>query len=343
MQKFLNKIHQLAKKRQVKLIFPEPHDPRVLKALPEILKKRLCQPILIGNETKIKQQTAKLKLKINFPKITFLDPQNPVLQKEFQQKFYQLRKAKGVTPESSAKTLQDINYFATMAVQLGYADGLVSGSASSTADTLRPVLQIIKTRPNVKLASSAFLMLFPEKILIYSDCALNILPDSEQLAEIALNSAELAKNFGIKPKIALLSFSTHGSGTHPLAEKVAKATTLAQRRAPGLLIDGEVQVDTALIPEVAKFKSPHSKIKGQANVLIFPNLEVGNIAYKLTERLAGAKALGAILLGLNKPANDLSRGCSVEDIVNLTAITAIQAQAAQKSKKKKPASKSRRS
>jgi phosphate acetyltransferase len=330
MQKFLNKIHQLAKKQPIKLIFPEPQDPRILQALPTILKKQLCQPVLVGNEAKIKQQARQLKLSINFKKITFLDPSDSSLQKEFQNSFWKLRKNKGVTPEIAAKTMQDINYFATMAVQLSYADGLVSGSFSSTADTIRPVLQIIKTRKNVKIASSAFLMLFPDRILIYSDCALNILPDAAQLAEIALNSSELAKNFGIKPKIALLSFSTHGSSAHPLAQKVAEATKIAQRRAPGLLIDGEVQVDTALIPTVAKFKSPHSKIKGQANILIFPNLEVGNIAYKLTERLAGAKALGAILLGLNKPANDLSRGCSVEDVINLTAITAIQAMAAKK-------------
>jgi phosphate acetyltransferase len=335
MQKFLQKIYQLAKKQSVKLIFPEPNDPRILKALPIILKKQLCQPVLVGNSAKIKQQAKKLKLKINFQKVEFIDPADQKLQKEFQNGFYQLRKNKGVTPEIAAKTMQDINYFSTMALQLGYADGLVSGSFSSTADTLRPVLQIIKTRPQVKLASSAFLMLFPDKIFIYSDCALNILPDAEQLAEIALNSADLAKNFGIKPKIALLSFSTHGSGPHPLSEKIAQATKIAQRRAPGLLIDGEVQVDTALVPGVAKLKSPHSKIKGQANILIFPNLEVGNIAYKLTERLAGAKALGAIMLGLNKPANDLSRGCSVEDIVNLSAITAIQASAAKKSAKPK--------
>jgi len=211
-------------------------------------------------------------------------------------------------------------------VHLNNADGLVSGSVHSTADTVRPALQIIKTKEQFHKVSSLFLMILQERLLIFADSAIMINPDAKDLAEIAIDTVETAKKFNIEPKVAFLSFSTHGSAKHPMVEKVTEATAIAQAKKPEVLFEGDLQVDAALVPEVAKLKCPNSKIKGDANVLIFPDLQSGNIAYKLVERLAKASAVGPIIQGLNKPVNDLSRGCSVQDIVDVTAITAVEAQ-----------------
>ncbi len=323
-------IKQRARLNRKRIVLPEGSDPRVAKAAGMILNEGIADVILVGNKGEILRSAGGEDI----PGVEFVEPLRSDSFEAYVQALYELRKNKGLSIEQARDLLKDPVYFGTMMVKQGHADGLVSGAIHSTADTLRPALQIIKTSPGVELVSSFFFMVSPDEqygedgLLVYADCGLNENPDSAQLAEIAVSSARTLKNmFGITPRVAMLSYSTFGSARSELTEKVIRAVELAKQKAPDIMIEGEMQVDSALIPRIAELKAPGSRIAGRANVLIFPDLNSGNIAYKLTERLAKAEAYGPITQGLAKPVNDLSRGCKAEDIVGVAAITAIQAAA----------------
>lgn len=330
MSLFIEAVKQKAKQQRKKIVLPESSDPRVVKAASIVVAENIADIVLIGNRDEI------LKLAdegIDLSKVQIVDPLNFDRFEEYVQAFYELRKLKGVTIEQAREILKDPVYFGTMMVKMGEADGQVSGAIHSTSDTLRPALQIVKTAPNTKLVSAFFIMVVPDTqfgengVLLYADSGLVENPDAEQLSEIAISSAHTFENLvGGIPKVAMLSYSTKGSASSELTGKVVKATELAKQKAPEILIDGEMQGDAALIPSVAKSKAPKSPVAGMANVLIFPDLNCGNIAYKLTERLAKAEAYGPITQGLAKPINDLSRGCKAEDIVGVVAITCVQSQ-----------------
>ena len=308
--------------KNIKIVFPEGLDERILTAVSRLTEENLLQPILIGDETEIEEKAKSLNISVAGAKI--YNPANYSGIEELVQSFVERRNGK-VTEEEARKLLLDENYFGTMLVYKGEADGLVSGAAHSTADTVRPALQIIKTKQNVKKTSGVFVMVRGEEKYIFADCAINIAPTSQELAEIAIESAKTAKMFDIDPRVAMLSFSTKGSATSQETEKVAKAVELAKEMAPDLILDGEFQFDAAFVPSVAEKKAPGSAIKGDANVFIFPSLEAGNIGYKIAQRLGNFEAIGPILQGLNAPVNDLSRGCNAEDVYKLAIITALQA------------------
>ncbi len=323
-------IKQRARLNRKRIVLPEGSDPRVAKAAGMILNEGIADVILVGNRDEILRSSGGEDI----PGAEFVEPLKSDSFESYVQALYELRKNKGLSIEQARDLLKDPVYFGTMMVKQDHADGLVSGAIHSTADTLRPALQIIKTSPGVELVSSFFFMVSPDErygedgLLVYADCGLNENPDSAQLAEIAVSSARTLKNmFGITPRVAMLSYSTFGSARSELTEKVIRAVELAKLKAPDIMVEGEMQVDAALIPRIAELKAPGSRIAGRANVLIFPDLNSGNIAYKLTERLAKAEAYGPITQGLAKPVNDLSRGCKAEDIVGVAAITAIQAAA----------------
>lgn len=325
MQNFLQKVKEKAKENPQKIVFPEGDEKRILKAVEIIVKEGIAKPILVGNGDAIKAKATKIG--VNLDGIEIIDPSTSKLTKKYAKEFFELRKHKGVSEEQALKQVKDMNYFGTMMVQMDDADGMVSGTIHPTGDTIRPALQIIKTKEKFHKVSGVFFMMLEDKLLLFADSAVTIAPNSRELAEIAIDTAQTAKNFGIQPSIAMLSFSTNGSAKHPLVDKVAEATAIVKHQAPELIIEGEMQVDAALVSEICERKFPGSKIAGNANIMIFPDLQSGNIAYKLVERLANAKAVGPILQGLNKPVNDLSRGCSVNDIVDVTAITVCEAQA----------------
>lgn len=325
MNTFLKKVRSMARKNPKRIVFPEGTEERTLHAIEEIVNISIAKPILLGNQKNIKACAKKLKLKIDWKKIKIVDPKKSKLLKLFSETFYELRKNKGVTKSQAKKIVQDINYFGTMMVYCNYADGMVTGTMCPTHDSIRPVLQIIKTKEKFHKVSGIFFMVLEKRLLLFADAVITISPNSHDLVDIAIDTAETAKRFGIKPKIALLSFSTKGSADHPYIDKIREAVAMIKDKRPDLIVDGELQVDAALVPEVAKIKCPMSPIQGDANVLIFPNLEAANIAYKLVERLAKAKAVGPIIQGLKKPVNDLSRGCSYKDIVNATAFTGLSA------------------
>ncbi|MEW5322092.1 phosphate acetyltransferase [Geobacillus thermoleovorans] len=304
-----------------KIVFPEGTDDRILTAASRLAAEQVLQPIVLGDEQAVKAKAAELGLPLEGVEI--VNPRRYGGFDELVSAFVERRKGK-VTEEAARELLFDENYFGTMLVYTGAADGLVSGAAHSTADTVRPALQIIKTKPGIRKTSGVFIMVRGEEQYVFADCAINIAPDSQDLAEIAVESARTAKMFGLKPRVALLSFSTKGSASSPETEKVAEAVRLAKEMAPDLVLDGEFQFDAAFVPEVAKKKAPDSPIQGDANVFIFPSLEAGNIGYKIAQRLGGFEAVGPILQGLNKPVNDLSRGCSAEDAYKLALITAAQ-------------------
>lgn len=331
---FINKMKEQAKKCIKTIVLPEAEDIRTLKATEIVLREKFANIILLGNENEIKENALKNNIDINGAVI--IDYTKSTKIDEYSNKLYELRKEKGMTIETARELIsQNSRYYATMMVKVGDADGFVSGACHSTSDTLKPVLQIIKGAPNVKTVSAFFIMVLQDKefgengVFIYADSGMNSNPDSEQLAEIAISSAnsfkELVNPEGI-PKVAMLSYSTKGSAKSELTEKVINATNIAQEKAPELILDGELQLDAAVIPEIAKAKAPDSKIQGDANILIFPDLNTGNIAYKLTQRFAHAEAYGPLCQGLDKPVNDLSRGCSPEDIAGVVAITCVQAQ-----------------
>jgi phosphate acetyltransferase len=310
------------------IVLPEGQDPRTIEAAKKIADKKMAKLTLLGDENKISSELKKLNA--NTTDITIINPKTSPKLKEYAEKFYELRKSKGVSPEQALETMKDEVYFGTMMVKLGEVDGLVSGAVHSTPDTVRPALQIIKAAKGVETVSSMFFMVKGETTLLYADSGLNQDPTAEQLADIALTTARTAKQFGIVPKIAMLSYSTKGSAKGAGPDKMIKATELAKAKLEKefdgeYAIDGELQFDAAYVPSVAAKKAPNSPLKGQANTFIFPDLGVGNICYKSTERLAGYIAYGPILQGIAKPVNDLSRGCSSDDIVGTVAITAIQA------------------
>ncbi|GIO26809.1 phosphate acetyltransferase [Ornithinibacillus bavariensis] len=303
------------------IVFPEGLDERILHAASKLNKENVVTPILIGNKEAVEAKAEEYQADISG--ITILDPNSYEKFAEMVAQFVERRKGKA-TEKDARKILQDENYFGTMLVYMNEADGLVSGAAHSTADTVRPALQIIKTKQGVKKTSGVFIMERDDEKYVFADCAINIAPDSNDLAEIAVESAATAKLFGIDPRVAMLSFSTKGSAKSPETEKVVEALKLAKEKDSSLIIDGEFQFDAAFVPSVAAKKAPDAVIKGDANVFIFPSLEAGNIGYKIAQRLGGFEAVGPILQGLNKPVNDLSRGCNAEDVYNLALITAAQ-------------------
>lgn len=314
-----------------KIVYAEGEDQRILKAAEIVKKEATAEIIVLGDKEKI--NVLSQKNKIDLKGITIIDPQTSEYIEEFSNKFYELRKHKGITKKEAKDIVQDSLYFGTMMIYSGKAAGMVAGAASPTGDVLRPAFQIIKTKKAISTVSSAIILLLKDKsfgedgILTFADCAVNPTPNSEQLAEIAASTAETVETLlGFEAKTALLSFSTKGSAQHENVENVQKAVEIAKKKNPDLKIDGELQADAALVKSVGSIKAPNSKIAGKANVLVFPDLQASNIGVKLVQRLAGATAIGPILQGLAAPINDLSRGCSVEEIVNLTAITAIQAQ-----------------
>ncbi|MBN2459278.1 phosphate acetyltransferase [Candidatus Woesearchaeota archaeon] len=321
---FLENIRKKAKANPKAIVYPEGTEGRVLKAADKVAKQAFAKVIILGDEASIMEQAKKLKLKLKG--VLIINPGKYERFEEMANAFYELRKHKGITLEQAREIVKKTNYFGTMLVQMGEADGLVSGSTHSTADTVRPALEIIKTHEKSHKVSSFFFMVMGGKPMLFADCAIIIDPDAKDLAGIAIDTAKSAKAFGIEPRVAMLSFSTKGSATHPSVDKVKEAVAIAKGTMPELIIDGEMQVDAALVPDVCIKKCPDCMIKGDANVLIFPDLNSGNIAYKLVERLAKASAVGPILQGLRKPVNDLSRGCSVDDIVDVTAITVVEAQ-----------------
>lgn len=326
---FLEKSIARAKQDIKTIVLPESNDIRTLKAAAIIQEQKIANIILIGN----KDEIAKLAGDLDISKAKIVDPANFERYDEYANTLYELRKNKGMTIEKARETLQNPLYFGIMMVKMKEADGMVAGAINSTGNTLRPALQILKTAPGAKLVSAFFVMVVPDceygenGVFIYGDSGLVENPNAEELSEIAITSAKSFRTLvEAEPKVAMLSYSTYGSAHSELTEKVVEATKLAKAKAPDLQLDGELQADAAIIPAVGKSKAPGSTLAGHANVLIFPDLNCGNIAYKLTQRLAKAEAYGPIIQGLNGAVNDLSRGCSAEDIVGVVDITAIQAQ-----------------
>ena len=328
---FIEDIKARAKSNIKTIVLPEATDKRVIEATSIVLKEEFANIILVGN----KEEILKVANDNNFDisKATIVDPKNSEKYDEYVNTFYELRKAKGMTIEKSKELMLDPVYYGMMMVKAEDADGLVSGAIHSTSDTLRPALQILKTAPNTKLVSAFFVMVVPDcefgkdGVFVFGDCGLNENPDSEALSEIAISSAKSYKQLiGDESKVAMLSYSTYGSAKSEATEKVIEATRLVKEKEPSIAVDGEMQLDAAIVPEVGKSKAPESQIAGQANTLIFPDLNAGNIGYKLVQRLAKAEAYGPLCQGIAKPVNDLSRGCFSQDIVGVVAITAVQAQ-----------------
>lgn len=327
----LEQIKQKAQEKYKTIVLPEGTEERTIQAVDILLKEKIANPILLGDESAVKAEAQKLGA--NIAGATIVNPATAPFFDEFVEKFYEMRKEKGMTLDKSKQLMLDPLFFGSMMVKENKADGEVAGAINTTGDVLRPALQIIKTAKGITAVSGAFIMIVPNcefgdnGLFVFADCAVTPNPTAEQLAEFAFSSAETARNLcGIKePKVGMLSFSTKGSASHDLVDKVAKATEIAQSRWPELPVDGEFQADAALVPKVGSSKAPGSVIAGKCNVLVFPDLQAGNIGYKLVQRLAKAEAIGPILQGMAKPVNDLSRGCSVEDIVNVVAMTAVRA------------------
>ena len=327
----LERMLARAKANPQRIVLPEGDEPRTLEAAEILLRDKVAKLILIGNPATIQQMATEKGFK-HINEATIIDPKNNPDLAKYASLLYDLRKAKGMTEEEAAKKAQDPLYLGCLMIKAGDADGELAGARGTTADTIRPAFQILKTKPGVGIVSGAFLMITPAKqlgdngILVFADCAVNPCPDARELAQIAVSTADTARSLaGIEPKVAMLSFSTKGSAKHELIDKVTEATKIAKELAPELAIDGELQADAALIPSVAEKKAPGSCVAGKANVLVFPDLQAGNIGYKLVERFSGADAIGPILQGIAAPVNDLSRGCKVQDIVQMVIITANQA------------------
>ncbi len=329
----LDRIRQNARKFNKRIVLPEAYEERNIKAADIAIEEGLAEIILIGDPEQIRANAMAFNLK-NIAKAAIVDPKSHPMKNHYIDMMVELRKNKGLTREDAAKLIENPLYLGVMMIKNGDADGEVSGADHATGDVLRPAFQFIKTAPGISVVSGAFIMVLPDKsqgadgVMIFADGGVHPDPTDKELAEIAVVSARTAETLGgFVPKVALLSFSTKGSAKHAMVDKVVNATRMAREMAPEIIIDGELQADAALVESVALKKAPGSPIAGKANVLIFPNLESGNIAYKLVQRLAHAEALGPILQGIAAPINDLSRGCSVSDIVNMIAITANQAAA----------------
>ena len=327
----LEQIKANAKECQKRIVLPEGTEERTLKAAEVILSEGLAQLILLGKPADIKAKAEALNLH-HIDSATIIDPVAHAKKDAYIDLLVELRKSKGMTKEQALKLVEDPLYLATLMIKNGDADGEVAGAINATGDVLRPAVQIVKTEPGISVVSGAFMLLtnkpeFGENgLLVVADCAVHPNPTAEELAQIAVVTARTARNIAkIEPRVAMLSFSTKGSAKNELVDKVVKATELAKQMAPDVMIDGELQADAALVPSVGQLKAPGSPVAGKANVLIFPTLEVGNISYKLVQRIAGIEAVGPVLQGMAAPINDLSRGCSVSDIINMVAITANQA------------------
>ena len=326
MSNFLQRMKETAKKDVKTIVLPEGEDPRTVEAAKKIVAEGLAKLVILGDPNEIKVEGVEV-----------VDPKTSDRHEAYAEKFAELRAKKGVTIEQAREQMNDNTYFGTMMVKMGDADGLVSGACHSTANTLRPALQILKTAPGTKLVSAFFVMCTDKHefgdngTVLFADCGLNIDPTADELSEIAIASSNSWKAFvsDVEPKVAMLSFSTKGSAKGDVPAKVQEATKLANEKAPELAVDGDLQLDAALVESVAALKAPGSAVAGHANVLVFPDLEAGNIGYKLVQRFAGAEAYGPILQGIARPVNDLSRGCSADDIVGVVAITAVQAQMAE--------------
>ncbi len=328
---FINRIIEKAQNKYKRIVFPESTDKRVLTATKKIISKNIADIILIGSLAEITPLADEVGLDLNA--VTVMDPVVSPKFEEYVDKYYELRKHKAITIGEANEVVKKPIYFGTLMVKFGDADGLVAGATHSTAATIKPALQIIKTKEGVSKVSSVFFMVLDKQVLVFGDCAIVEYPTPEELAEIAVESAETAMIFGIEPRVAMLSYSTKGSAESISPKKVIEATKKAKEiilrkygESSKILIDGELQADAALVEKVGMLKCPESPVAGKANVLIFPNLDAGNIGYKLVERLSGACAYGPILQGLAKPVNDLSRGCNADDIVGITAITVLQAE-----------------
>lgn len=333
----MKRIWEAAKRDVQTIVLPEGNEERTIAAAQKIYQMGLADPVLIGKEDEI---LAKAKeLDVDLTNIKIIDPEHSDKLDKYINAFYELRKKKGVSMEKAERIVRDPLYFATMMVKLDDADGMVSGAVHTTGDLLRPGLQIIKTAPGVSCVSSFFIMNVPnctygeEGLLFFADCAVNPMPDSNMLASIAIATAENAQILSnMEPKVAMLSFSTMGSADHEVVDKVRAAVAKVNELRPDIKVDGELQLDAAIVPKVAEKKAPDSDVAGRANILIFPDLQAGNIGYKLVQRFAGAEAIGPVCQGFAKPINDLSRGCSSDDIVNVVALTAVQAQKVKKQK-----------
>ncbi len=326
---FLDKIKAMAKGDKKTIVLAEGEELRTIQACQQVLKEDIANIILLGNEDKIKE----IATGYDISGATVINPEKADNFMEFAEKFCEMRKAKGMTMDKAVETMKNTLYYGVMLVKEGLADGMVAGAVNSTANVLRPSLQILKTAPGTKIVSSFFVMVCPDKeygaegVFVFSDCGLVENPSAEDLSDIAISSAGSFKSLvGVEPTIAMLSYSTYGSAKSELVDKVNTATKLAQEKRPDLMLDGELQLDAAIVPSVGQAKAPDSKVAGKANVLIFPDLNAGNIGYKLVQRLAKAEAYGPMTQGIAKPVNDLSRGCSWQDIVGVVAITCVQAQ-----------------
>jgi phosphate acetyltransferase len=323
-------IKQKAKAKRKKVVLPEGTEERMIQATKKILAEELAEVTLLGDESQIKKLADSNGLDLS--KVKVISPVDSSELDSFAEEYYQLRKHKGMTPDKAREVMRNVLFYGAMMVRRGQVDGFVAGSVNTTADVMRAGIQIIGTAPGISSVSSSFIMVLPEflgvkdKIMVFADCAVLPDPDPTQLASVAVSSAKTMQDLtGEEPRVAMLSFSTKGSAEHELIDKVREATKIAKEIKPDLKIDGELQADSAIIPQVAKKKAPGSLIQGDANVLIFPDLNSGNIAYKLVQRMAQAEAIGPVIQGLAKPANDLSRGCSVDDIVNVVAIAMTMA------------------
>jgi phosphate acetyltransferase len=320
---FEYELLERAKSSRSHVVLPEGDDDRVLRAADILLRRGVVELTLLGDPDEVRTRAAALGLDLAGAQV--VDPATSPLRTEYAHSYHELRKHKGVTEELAFDTLADVSYFGTMMVEAGVVDGMVSGAAHTTGDTIRPAFEIVRARPGVSVVSSVFLMCLADRVLVYGDCAVNPQPDVEQLADIAVSSAETAQTFGVEPRVAMLSYSTGASGKGERVEAVRRATELVRERRPELKVEGPIQYDAAVDAAVAELKLPGSEVAGRATVFVFPDLDTGNIAYKAVQRSANAVAVGPVLQGLRKPINDLSRGCTVTDIVNTVAITAIQA------------------